>query len=174
MDVQSFAEMTRVENLQLCAGWLNPERHLETNAILLNGIDSTSIESEKLVPQDYHEYLDLFSEEEVKELPPHRIYDHTIPLMDGKQPPFGPLYGMSHKKLKVLREYLHDQLPKGFIHHSSSPAGEPVLFVKKSDGSLRLCVDYRGLNEITIKNCYPLPLLQETLSDTIAQGLPGG
>ena len=84
--------------------------------------------------------------------------------MDGKQPPFEPLYGMSHKELKVLWEYLQDQLPKGFIRHSSSPAGALVLFIKKSDGSLRLCVDYRGLNEITIKNRYPLPLLQETLS----------
>ena len=97
IDVQSFAEMTRVENLQLCAGWLNPEGHLETNAIQLNGIDWTPIESEKILPQNYHDYLDLFSEVEAKELPPHRIYDYTIPLMDGKQPPFGPLYGMSHK-----------------------------------------------------------------------------
>ena len=108
MDLQSFAEMTRVENLQLCAGWLNPEGHLETNAIQLKGIDSTPIESEKIVPQDYHEYLDLFSEEEAKELPQHRIYDHTIPLIDGKQPPFGPLYAMSHKELKILWEYLQD------------------------------------------------------------------
>ena len=73
----------------------------------VNGIDSTPIESEKIVPQDYHEYLDLFSEEEAKELPPNRIYDHTLPLMDGKQSPFGPLYGMSHNELKVLWEYCH-------------------------------------------------------------------
>ena len=84
--------------------------------------------------------------------------------MDGKQPPFGPLYGKSHKELKVLWEYLQDQLPRIFIRYSSTSAGEPVLFVKKSDGRLRLFVDYRGLNEITIKNRYPLPLLQETLS----------
>ena len=71
---------------------------------------------------------------------------------------------MSYKELHLLWEDLQDQLPKGFIRHSSSPAGAPVLFVKKSDGSLRLCVDYRGLNEITIKNRYPLPLLQETLT----------
>ena len=71
---------------------------------------------------------------------------------------------MSHKKLQVLWEYLQDQLPKGFIRHNSSPAGAPVLFVNKSDGSLRLCVDYRRLNEIIIKNRSPLTLLQETLT----------
>jgi hypothetical protein len=67
-------------------------------------------------------------------------------------------------KLKALREYLDENLPKGFIRASESPAGAPMLFVKKSDGTLRLCVDYRGLNAITIKNRYPLPLLKETLA----------
>ncbi len=91
MDVQSFAEMTRVENLQLCAEWLNLDGHLETKAIQLNRLDSIPINTENSVPEEYHGFLNLFSEEEVKELPPHRIYDYTIPLVDGKQPPFGPL-----------------------------------------------------------------------------------
>lgn len=71
---------------------------------------------------------------------------------------------MSRAELEALKKYLEENLSKKFIQHSSSPAGAPVLFVKKSDGSLRLCVDYRGLNEITVKNRYPLPLIQETLS----------
>ena len=71
---------------------------------------------------------------------------------------------MSQKELRVLKEYLEENLSRGFIRHSSSPAGAPVLFVKKGDGSLRFCVDYRGLNEMTIKNRYPLPLIQETLA----------
>ena len=58
---------------------------------------------------------------------------------------------------------MDENLAKGFIRPSSSPAGSPILFVKKKDGSLRLCVDYRDLNEKTIKNRYPLPLIQETL-----------
>jgi hypothetical protein len=58
-----------------------------------------------------------------------------------------------------LRDYLTENLAKGFIWHSKSPAGTPILFVKKKDGSLRLCVDYRGLNKITKKNRYPLPLI---------------
>jgi hypothetical protein len=65
--------------------------------------------------------------------------------------------------LEALWKWLHENLAKGFIRASSSPTRVPILFVKKGDSSLRLCVDYRGLNEGTIKNQYPLPLLHETL-----------
>ena len=71
---------------------------------------------------------------------------------------------MSHKELQVLKEYIEENVAKGFIRHSSFQAGAPIFFVKKSDGSLRFCVDYRELNEMTIKNRYPLPLIQETLA----------
>ena len=108
MDVQSFADMTRVENLQLYAGSLNLDGHFETKAIQLNELDSTPINIKIVVPEEYHEFLNLFSEEETKGPPPHRIYDHLIPLMDGKQPPFIQLYGISRKELKVLWEYIHD------------------------------------------------------------------
>jgi len=118
----------------------------------------------QLIPEHYHEFLHLFREEDARKLPPHRPYDHKIPLKPGTEPPFGPLYGMSHQQLQTLKDYVEENLDKGFIRHSSSPAGAPVLFVKKGDGPLRLCVDYRGLNEITIKNRYPLPLIQETLA----------
>ena len=97
------------------------------------------------------------------QLPPHRQSDHTIPLKEGFQPPFGPLYSLSRFELEALKAWLEENLMKGFIRASSSPSGAPILFVKKQDDSLRLCVDYRGLNQGTIKNRYPLPLLQETL-----------
>ena len=91
-----------------------------------------------------------------------RAYDHSIPLKDGFTPPFGPIYSLSHVELEALKAWLEDNLSNGFICASSSPAGAPILFVKMSDDSLCLCVDYRGLNESTIKNRYPL-LLRETL-----------
>jgi len=116
-----------------------------------------------LVPEEFHDFLPLFSEVAASQLPPHRPYDHRIPLTEGFTPPFGPLYSLARPELVALREWLDENLSKGFIRASSSPAGAPILFVKKSDGSLRLCVDYRGLNEGTIKNRYPLPLIQETL-----------
>ena len=117
-----------------------------------------------LVSEHFHEFLHVFEKGKAQELLPHRPYYHSIPLKPDSVPPFGPLYGMSHKELLVLNEYIEENLAKGFICHSSSPAGAPVLFVKKADGSLRFCVDYRGLNEMTIKNRYPLPLIQETLA----------
>jgi len=116
------------------------------------------------VPEEYHPYLEVFSRKEADKLPEHRPYDHKIELEPGKQPGFSPLYGMTQDELKVLRNYLDENLTKGFIRASKSPVASPVLFVRKPNGGLRLCVDYRKLNEITIKNRYPIPLIQETLS----------
>jgi hypothetical protein len=116
------------------------------------------------VPLEYHDLIHVFSRSEADKLPIRRSYDHQIKLESGKQPGFGPLYGMSLNELKVLRKYLDDNLEKGFIRASSSPVASPVIFVKKPGGGLRFCVDYRGLNALTIKNRYPIPLLQETLS----------
>ena len=118
---------------------------------------------EEYIPKEYHDFLPLFSEALAKNLPPHRSYDHKIPLREGFTPPFGPLYPLSKTELETLKEWFEENLSKGFIRASSSPAASPILFVKKNDGTLQLCVDYRGLNEGTIKNRYPLPLLQETL-----------
>ncbi|KAI0993735.1 hypothetical protein K3495_g14450, partial [Podosphaera aphanis] len=117
----------------------------------------------KRVPTQYHKYGDMMDELLANSMPPRRLYDHKIPLKEGKDPPFGPMYGMSREELVVLKNYIQENLEKGFIRASTSPAGAPVLFVKKADGTLRLCVDYRGLNELTIKNRYPLPLVRETL-----------
>src|ERR1700731_1917303 len=73
---------------------------------------------------------------------------------------------MSEVELKTLKDYLDDMLDKGFIRLSKSPAGAPVLFVKKKDGDLHLCVDYQGLNKITQKNRYPIPRIK-TLIDQL-------
>jgi hypothetical protein len=116
-----------------------------------------------IVPPEYHDYLKIFEKANADKLPPHRPSDHTIRLTDGFKPPFGPLYSLSRPELEELKCWLDENLSKGFIRTSSSPAATPILFVKKGDGSLRLVVDYRGINEGTIKNRYPLPLLQDTL-----------
>ena len=123
---------------------------------------------EKL-PKHYHEYLSVFDRGQADRLPPHRPgSDHKIILEKDangkeKEPPWGPLYGMSREELIVLRRTLTELLDKGFIRASSSPASAPVLFVRKPGGGLRFCVDYRGLNAITKKDRYPLPLIEETL-----------
>jgi hypothetical protein len=75
---------------------------------------------------------------------------------------------LSEKELGVLREYIDENLKKGFIRESKSPAGSPILFILKKNGSLRLCVDYRGFNTIIIKNRYPLPNIRE-LQDRLSK-----
>ena len=115
------------------------------------------------IPMDYHHFLPLFRKVNADKLPPHRTNDHAIDLNEEFTAPFGPLYSLSRPELEALRDCLQESLPKGSIHLSSSTAGSPILFPKKGDGSLRLCVDYQALNEGTIKNRYPLPLIKETL-----------
>jgi hypothetical protein len=118
---------------------------------------------EGTLPGIYNEYSEVFSEKEAATLPPENV-NHEINLQPGaKGPPYGPLYPCSAKELEHLRTYLEEMQQKGWIRESTSPAGALILFAKKSDGSLRVCVDYRGLNEITIKNRYPLPRIDEML-----------
>jgi len=81
---------------------------------------STSLATEQaqdlsLIPPEYHEFADLFSETEAKKLPPHRPYDHQIPLEPGTTPPFGTIYSLSPTELETLRKYIEDNLNKGFI-----------------------------------------------------------
>ena len=109
----------------------------------------------------YKDYADIFSEEKIHALPEHSKYDHKIELEPGTTPPFEPIYPLSESELGVLRKYLDKMLASGKIVRSTLPAAALILFVPKPDGTLRLCIDYRGLNKITIKNRYPLPLMNE-------------
>ncbi|KAI2644393.1 Transposon Tf2-6 polyprotein [Labeo rohita] len=107
-------------------------------------------------------YLDLkevFSKSRAASLPPHRPYDCAIELLPGTSPPKGKLYSLSVPEREAMEKYISDSLAAGFIRPSSSPAGAGFFFVGKKDGSLRPCIDYRGLNNITVKNTYPLPLI---------------
>jgi hypothetical protein len=96
-------------------------------------------------------------------LPPARSFDHAIDLLPGTTPPFGKCYVHSAKEGVALLEWIKEQMEKGFIRMLTSPAASPVLFVPKKDGSSRLCIDYRRLNDITVKDRTPLPLISETL-----------
>lgn len=122
-------------------------------------------EPEPTLPPEIADFFDVFSPKEADKLPPHRSGDHHIQLKEGATLPFGPLYGMSREELKALKDWLEENLRKGFIRPSSSPVASPVLFVKKQDGGLRFCVDYRALNNVTVKDRYPLPLIKESLNN---------
>jgi hypothetical protein len=119
---------------------------------------------QEVIPEQYHEFLPLFSKVLADRLPPHRRnIDPEVRLNEGETPSWGPLYKMSREELVVMKEWLEDNMTKGFIRQSSSPYAAPCLFAKKPDGGLRFCIDYRDINGKTIKNRYPLPLIQETL-----------
>jgi len=110
---------------------------------------------------DGEDFTGVFDPDKASELPDLGGVEHSIDT-DGTVP-YGPLYNLSETQLEALRLYLRDALRKRWIRPSTSPAGAPILFVPKKDGGLRLCVDYRGLNKVTIKNRHPLPLIDETL-----------
>jgi hypothetical protein len=120
-----------------------------------------SEELKKMVPDEYHEFMDLFGEPLVQELPLHQSFDYQIRIKEGKELPFGPIYHLSEKELGALREYLDHMLKQGKITKSNMNMGAPIIFVLKGNGKFRLRVDYRGLNVVTIKDPYPLPLINE-------------
>ena len=94
-----------------------------TGIIFIRSTMETSDKVPVSVPPEYSEFADLFNKESAEQLPEHQPWDHTMPLIEGKQPPFGPIYPLSEFELRSLREYLDENLRKGFIRPSSSPAG---------------------------------------------------
>lgn len=108
------------------------------------------------------EYQDVFAP--ITECPPKRAdIDHTIKLVDGATPTFKRPYRMTREEELEVMKQIDDALKKGLIEPSVSPFGAPVLFVQKKDGSLRMCVDYRALNKITVRDRYPLPRIDDLL-----------
>ncbi|CCF49977.1 hypothetical protein NDA11_007394 [Ustilago hordei] len=117
----------------------------------------------KDIPGLYQHLWDVFDEVEADKLPHHTEHDLHLELMEDSRLPQGPLYLKGLKEMAKLRKYLDENLAKGFIWPSKSLARSLVLFVPKKDGGLRLCMDYCSLNEITLKNWVPLPLIKEQL-----------
>ena len=118
---------------------------------------------EVTLPDCYNEFSSVFEDRMQTQLPDHRDYDLKIELLPDTRPPAGPVYRHTEKEEAVLKQYILDNLKIGRIQPSNSPCSSPVLFSPKKDGTLRLCVDYRGLNAITKRNRYPLPLIEDVL-----------
>uniref|UniRef100_A0A8C5N9Y2 Gypsy retrotransposon integrase-like protein 1 n=1 Tax=Gouania willdenowi TaxID=441366 RepID=A0A8C5N9Y2_GOUWI len=112
-----------------------------------------------LVPEEYHDLAPVFSKHQALSLPPHRPYDCAIDLQQGAPLPSSRLYNLSKPENEAMERYIQDSLAAGIIRPSSSPVGAGFFFVGKKDWTLRPCIDFRGLNNITIKNKYPLPLI---------------
>ena len=158
-DVETFyVPINERAALRVCAGITKSQLIAQEKAIKEG--DKTL---EEMIPQEFIEFMDVFSKKASERLPTRKPWDHSIDLIPGSEPPFCKVYPMSPSEQKALDEYLEENLAKGYIKPSKSPAASPVFYIKKKDGSLRLVVDYRRLNAITIKNRYPLPLSADLL-----------
>jgi len=115
------------------------------------------------IPSEYHEFANVFSKTKAEVLPPHHSYNLKINLEEGAQPSVGPIYSFSTSEQETLKEFIEENLNMGFIQPTSSLHGVPVLFVKKKDGSLHLCVNFCRLNHIFKKDYYLLPLISDLL-----------
>ena len=112
----------------------------------------------------YTDLVDIFSKDLVTKLPKYtRINDHAVNLVKEQQPPYGLVYSLGPVELEILKTLIKTNLANGFIKRSKSPADAFILCVKKLDRKLQLCVDYKDLNNVIIKNCYPLPLISNFL-----------
>lgn len=134
-------------------------------AFLVNFVGQKGLEESKVgqIPPQYAEFANVRLEEHLQILPKHSKHNLAIKLIEGTTPPYQLLYNLSPTELGILRQYIKEYLQRGQIRRSKSLAGALILFVKKKDSTLRLCVDYRSLNKITIKNCRSLPLILESL-----------
>jgi hypothetical protein len=115
------------------------------------------------IQQVVNNFADMF--QEPKELPPSRPMDHHIPLIPGATPVNVKLYLYSPAQKDEIQQQLQEMLRNGIIQPSVSPFASPVLLVKKKDGSWSFCVDYRRLNALTMKNKYPMPVVEELLDE---------
>lgn len=111
------------------------------------------------VPSEYHDLHEVFNKKRATSLPPHRPFDCAIDLLPGTSPPRGRIFSLSLAETQAMETYIKESLEAGLIRPSTSPAGAGFFFVGKKDGGLRPCIDYRGLNKVTVRNRYPLPLM---------------
>lgn len=157
-----FIEHLAANPLRLVSNRINEEDAAQFFA-KLDRPPLTDNEIRKKMPQEYHDLLHVARPQAAEQLPPHRSYDHKIELIPGAPLPYSRNRPMSPTELAVIKRWLDDNLVKGNLRPSSSSTAAPLLLARKPGGGVRICQDYRGVNNITIKNRYPLPLIRETL-----------
>src|SRR3954463_16530594 len=142
--------------------WIRAHKNMATKLAIEAEMKKEKKMTEEIIPAHHHDFIkDVFSKESFDELLPRKPWDHMIKLVPGTQPIDCKIYPLSSEEQKRLDKFLKENLESGRIRPSKSPMASPFFFVKKKDGKLRLVQDYWKLNEMTIKNRYPLPLIQE-------------
>ncbi|KAK3533899.1 hypothetical protein QTP70_034891 [Hemibagrus guttatus] len=137
----------------------NP-KHLPVRATSIESpLENRSVD----IPACYAHFSNIFCPKRASKLPPHQPWDCAIDLLPGEPVPRGKIYPLSIPEEKAMEEYIEEALAQGYIHPSTSPAASSFFFVAKKDEGLRPCIDYRALNQITVKFRYPLPLIPAAL-----------
>ena len=122
-------------------------------------------EAKKLVPEQFHKWIKVFGKKQSERMPTRKLWNHAIDMKKGFVPRKGKMYLLLREEKEEVREFVKEQLRKGYIWPSKSPQMVPVFFVGKKDGKKRMVQDYRYLNEWTVKNNYPLPLISDVLEN---------
>ena len=136
-----------------------------SNLVIKENQKKDNLTDEQIVPLEYHEFLDIFNEKQVSWFPDKRPWDHKIDLKPGFEPKSFKNYNITLAEQEELDKFLKENLEKGYIQKSELPMASPFFFVKKTDGKLQPCQDYCFLNDWTIKNAYPLPLISEIMDE---------
>jgi hypothetical protein len=121
------------------------------------------VDPKLLLPPEYHDLEDVFKHKDEFKVPPYKGVNYTINLKPGMEPPYRKAFLMNLEQLAAVKKYINEELAKGTIEPSNSPYASLVLIVRKPNGGIRVCMDYRALNAITIKDRYLIPLIKETL-----------
>src|SRR6266702_3068618 len=140
------------------------QKTMMASELAQKAMDHTKKTFKQMVPIQYHRHRKVFSEEASHRFPPKCTWDHAIDLLpNAPQTLDCKIYPLATTEGEALTEFLNEQLQKGYIQPSKSPYASPFFFIKKKDGKLRPVQDYRKLNALIIKNCYPLPLIPEII-----------
>ena len=139
-------------------------RNLFTNIAIVAGESKQTKTFEEIVPEAYHEYKDVFTKETFNELPPCQPWDHAIELLSGNYKVDCKTYNLTTAKQKELDDFLEENLSTSHIWPSKSQFTSTFFFVKKKDGKLHPVQDYWKLNDITVKNWYPLLLISKLIN----------
>ena len=122
-------------------------------------------EAKKLVPEKFHRWIKVFGKKQLERMPTRKVWDHAIEVKKGFVLRKRKMYPLSREEREEVREFMKEQLRKGYIQPSKSPQTALIFFVGKKDGKKRMVQDYRYLNEWTIKNNYLLPLISDVLEN---------
>jgi len=128
-------------------------------------VAKSEAEAKKLVPEKFHKWIKVFGKKQSERISMKKIWDHAIDLKEKFTPRKGKIYPLSREEKEEVRDFIQEQLRKGYIQPSKSPQTAPVFFVGKKDGKKQMVQDYRYLNKWTIKNNYPLPLISDVVEN---------